>query len=355
MSRDQGYDPDMRNCAWEVGLKQYQLLVSDYTGRNISYNADILNAFSGISAVFTEQCGGNFFYGITESVFHLALLWIPLGPGSRRQLAVLGEPFPQVELPSWSWAGWVNQVIFLQSEIELWERDQDQTVYRNVGSFVILNNTGMHPLSLHHRQGCSYWCLESEGRLHNDQDDIGDDIDDISVEEDYFSDDIDPTAIEVNSVRTNPAVPILIFNAFVIKACHFTVNEFDFKLVPGVDYIEHINPFSYEAERSPSVLFAEGQQCGILYGYDSSIWPPSHPGHEKAAVAQYEFVLVSSFSSVHCSVPSRKSFCTKYAKSYGIVLLVEWKAEYAERVAIAIIDMDVFDKAAPEQKLIRLA
>jgi hypothetical protein len=75
----------------------YRLLVKNYATRQLTYESDTLDAFSGIAQSLRRRLGQNFYWGLPESMFDAALLWTTKNhfPHSRRE-----------ELPSWSWAGW---------------------------------------------------------------------------------------------------------------------------------------------------------------------------------------------------------------------------------------------------------
>jgi hypothetical protein len=80
----------------------YSRLVQQYTMRNLSYEADILNAFSGIMMHLQNCYGGKFFSCLPEASFDLALLWVS-GKGQRRRPA----------FPTWSWTSWVGRVSYI--------------------------------------------------------------------------------------------------------------------------------------------------------------------------------------------------------------------------------------------------
>ena len=93
----------------------YVKLVEKYTLRNLSYESDILNAFSGLFAVLNEYFQSDIISGIPASALDLALTWAPAARLPRR-----GCKLPTMEafdmgqvdrnFPSWSWAGWRGPV-----------------------------------------------------------------------------------------------------------------------------------------------------------------------------------------------------------------------------------------------------
>ena len=93
----------------KVKFYVYQTLVEEYTGKNLTFATDILNAFAGIIAAH-EPTYGKFVTGLPESVIDLALLWVPIGVPQRRK-AFSNRKASEVGIqPSWSWAGWEGPV-----------------------------------------------------------------------------------------------------------------------------------------------------------------------------------------------------------------------------------------------------
>lgn len=98
-SKRQQYDHDgdidynMKN---DTSLVDYFHWVEDYTSRQLSYGADILNAFAGVGNFLTEYLKTQFVFGLPEKYMPQALMWISPGTVERR--------FEMPQIPSWSWA-----------------------------------------------------------------------------------------------------------------------------------------------------------------------------------------------------------------------------------------------------------
>ena len=95
----------------------YIKLVEKYTLRKLSYESDILDAFSGLFAVLNEYFESDIISGLPASVLDLALLWTPAARLPRRGCKLLtmentGFDLGQVNrnFPSWSWAGWTGPI-----------------------------------------------------------------------------------------------------------------------------------------------------------------------------------------------------------------------------------------------------
>ncbi len=81
----------------------YSYDLTRYTKRSMTYQSDMLRAFSGILAALRPLFRGEFIYGLPETELDLALLWRPSGMLSRNVDPATGKAL----FPSWSWAGWV--------------------------------------------------------------------------------------------------------------------------------------------------------------------------------------------------------------------------------------------------------
>ncbi|KAK4960568.1 hypothetical protein LTR10_003464 [Elasticomyces elasticus] len=86
-------------------FRYYVELVGLYTAKHITYEGDILNAFTGIMSalrgLFEWQFAAGLPFGV-DTMLDLALLWSPVDQLERRKA---GDLFP-----SWSWAGWHGRV-----------------------------------------------------------------------------------------------------------------------------------------------------------------------------------------------------------------------------------------------------
>jgi hypothetical protein len=95
-----GQKKDTTRTSWRRYFDVYGRIVAIYTTRALSFESDTLNAFQGLCGAITRLNAARFHFAIPSTCFDLALLWMNLGPGTRRasQLA-----------PSWSWAAWEGQ------------------------------------------------------------------------------------------------------------------------------------------------------------------------------------------------------------------------------------------------------
>lgn len=83
-------------------------LVCRYSNRNLTYDQDVLPAFSGVlEALSRRSFRGGFLSGLPALFLDSALLWQPLLKVRRRSpVKTATRIAPLAPLPSWSWAGW---------------------------------------------------------------------------------------------------------------------------------------------------------------------------------------------------------------------------------------------------------
>ncbi|KAI5920474.1 HET-domain-containing protein [Camillea tinctor] len=87
------WSPDVKD---KMPLKKYSAWVKNYTSRQLSYNTDILNAFSGVASALSESFACPMLFGLPERYLPQCLMWSCPGEVGRR------DDMP--EIPSWSWA-----------------------------------------------------------------------------------------------------------------------------------------------------------------------------------------------------------------------------------------------------------
>ena len=87
-------------------LKKWDNLVRCYLGRKLTYEEDILRAFSGISSALAGSLSEGFLFGLPQQFFDVALLWVPKEHLKRREDTRNGVA--SYQFPSWSWVGWIG-------------------------------------------------------------------------------------------------------------------------------------------------------------------------------------------------------------------------------------------------------
>jgi hypothetical protein len=97
---------DLRNESGvpDLSVKNFGYLVQQYTLRDLTYETDIINAFSGIMDVIPDE----FFWGIPLSTFAEYLCW-SRAPG-RLDFDQILTRRTTVEAPTWSWMAWKGAI-----------------------------------------------------------------------------------------------------------------------------------------------------------------------------------------------------------------------------------------------------
>lgn len=90
-----------------TNFEVYADAVTEYTSRQMSFQADGLNAISGVLSQFRTWFRGDFLSGLPSTELDQALLWYPKGDMIRRKDLSGDDLFP-----SWSWAGWMGQSVY---------------------------------------------------------------------------------------------------------------------------------------------------------------------------------------------------------------------------------------------------
>ena len=82
----------------------YKKALELYLARSLTFQGDILAAFSGIGNLVCDALGGSLIHGLPSSHFDWALLW------EARDTARLRQDHDGNRFPSWSWCGWIGRL-----------------------------------------------------------------------------------------------------------------------------------------------------------------------------------------------------------------------------------------------------
>jgi hypothetical protein len=123
-------------------LESYEMALSAYTYRAVSYPSDILNAFEGIKVVLSEAMQTDFWQGIPEKILPQALCWQLRGTFRRRTNNVTGQASSEPLFPSWTWAGW-------DSNVNLNDHMAIQSYRTDAEWYIINKNTVATRLNVH--------------------------------------------------------------------------------------------------------------------------------------------------------------------------------------------------------------
>jgi hypothetical protein len=90
---------------------RYGRVASMFSLRDLTYDEDVLDAFSGVLDAFGRVFKGGFISGLPQMLFDAALLWQPYSPMRRRMPSSnTAKTTGVVVLPSWSWVGWQGEL-----------------------------------------------------------------------------------------------------------------------------------------------------------------------------------------------------------------------------------------------------
>jgi len=105
------WDPDKYGYG-HSDIRRYNNHVEEYTGRQLSFEHDVLNAFTAILEDAHTQDGITFCWGLPIEYFSHALLWKRHMTGHEKNLLRRRhENQPgKASFPSWSWVGWIGKV-----------------------------------------------------------------------------------------------------------------------------------------------------------------------------------------------------------------------------------------------------
>ncbi|OJD31509.1 het [Diplodia corticola] len=102
------YDRDFPSFA------TYMHLVQKYSCRQLSYQSDILNAFSAVQSALGLQMDCGFEFGLPLASFGMALLWRPCNTCRPERRTIERGQSPRATFPTWSWIGWREEVLWVE-------------------------------------------------------------------------------------------------------------------------------------------------------------------------------------------------------------------------------------------------
>jgi hypothetical protein len=304
--------------SWASYFREYADLVYQYTSRNLSDATDALNAFSGILHLFQTALGGEMISGLPEGYLDIALLWAPNGRGTRNE-----------NFPSWSWAGWTGPCSYtgppvLHGFVELISSEVEEFQWAPIGR----RRTAKRQLD------------RSATNLRTSE---------------------DPRS---QSVEIPRLIDVLHFRTGAVAARSFRLRDFIHPLReggqgtrpsaayerPGIKWSQGKPTFfNLDGSGSPckSIVDALDRQSGIVLAANQSIDSYISNWDER----RLEYILLSK---VQC--PSMASMCHQDFQSWYwyYILLVEWRSDYAERVALCAISTRAWALAHPAMKDIAL-
>ena len=149
----------------EESFEAYMDIIERYTARDMSNQGDALVALEGVLKILMMTMKTRFIWGLPESLFDEALLWMQLGGHHRRDTVSKG--YHGRIFPTWSWVGWKGRSnyraqffrIYTRSEIDWFLVTEDDTAIK-------LHRTGRPLLNDSFHAG-DYQIVRPTGNLPN--------------------------------------------------------------------------------------------------------------------------------------------------------------------------------------------
>ena len=321
----------------------YAKLVEKYTLRKLSYESDILNAFSGLFAVLNEYFQSDIISGIPASALDLALLWAPAAKLLCREcrLPTIEEiDMGQVDrnLPSWSWAGWrgpVNYRLFAETTAE-------ESLPTPLAKSYTINVNGKLQTIPARSSGQGTHSSSTSGTPDS------------------------ATASHLAEIATPTPTPSLLSNILQFTAPCVPLTAFT--IPQEREYLsrqEHIHSTGSQSVRH--ILDPSGKRCGLW-------WEPAgyvYVGRNMSAAAEskMQFVGISQHGDTFRprKGPNRvegeirmfdKAQYPSVGKGSGLVnvLAVDFNVghDYAARITVARIHVKAWEEAGPVNRLVQL-
>jgi hypothetical protein len=124
-------------------------LFEQYSGRGMSNAGDVLFAFQGILSVLKRTLKTSFLAGLPEAYLHEGLLWLEIGPHTRRSIPVGNST--KMPYPSWTWAGWGTRASYDHIFVGFILPEVDWFIIDHSGVTVKLDAPGTYNPSVHPR------------------------------------------------------------------------------------------------------------------------------------------------------------------------------------------------------------
>jgi hypothetical protein len=327
--------------SWIAGFRVYESLVTLYCRRQLTYPADVLNAFSALSKTLERVYFGHFLEGLPEAVFDFGLLWIPAGPLQRRRHIEEGSPEEPPLFRSWSWAGWEGLVEFYSVLVS---NDMNFThrTFRSEIKVMAVENNG--DLRIVERQK---FVLQSGDERTNGktQADLLEESRDDSAFQSLVQERLEyQRAHSANTPSPVPGQNVLHFWAQSIRATSFAIQ-------PGTH--------GHSAILATQIFDSKSRHCGLLFDNYHSIYT-------QAQLPDCEYILLSRIKEHRFYHTVSSLFVAQRLWSYDHygwkgpewcacnVMLIRWQGKVAERVAIGMIHGNAWEDSAPIPRYIRL-
>ncbi|KAF4632886.1 hypothetical protein G7Y89_g5224 [Cudoniella acicularis] len=310
---------------WVAIFRLYSSLVHEYSKRKLSYDTDVINAFSGISAVLGHFLNSSSVSGLIECVLDVCLLWVPGNSNTRCR---------NLNFPSWSWAGWRGEVFYLCGPPYIYSAENDEygpsrlLLTSLVDKFETQSMSPLRPI-LRLLQNQNYSAIASG-----------------------------------ESEKAAKGIDLLSFEATTADIVQLKISSGG-SVVRG-DICLALNETHSRSVRIFEIMDANQQTCGYLHSFPETLPPPTRAQNHRELVALSLSEPVSTRNQPRAIWAGRSIESDNYSilfdhrtfkrESWCLlnIMLVEWKGSEAERVTIGQIHIDAWNKLKTQRKRIRL-
>lgn len=249
---------------WYRSSCAYELVTKEYSQKAVTYPTDVLHTFSGLQSVFEKYWDCVFFYGLSESIFDLALLWPPShrSPGRRRDIIGVDVKHPSFKSPTWSWVGWKGSLSQI-TDHHVYEAEYSKVSYirdspkpgisSDITAFGVVVAGDYHVVR--RREGCDF--IKFPGTRSNR----------------FYDAYLRQLAIPLPSAVSSS---VLLFESRVVSTSHF-----DFS-IQQLDRLQHHNIYLICDKR--------GHNCGFLHGCLESLFSVSRGGSHMCDLVRLSLV-----------------------------------------------------------------
>ncbi|KAE8152021.1 heterokaryon incompatibility protein-domain-containing protein [Aspergillus avenaceus] len=336
-------------------INAYEDYVKAYTRRFLTYDNDILNAFTGVLKELSLLFASSFHEAIPGADIVRALLWCPTASPKRRSSTTKPPTDSTPYFPSWSWIGWKGPITYAVSRIgKATDRTDMQGLLLEASlQWKRAGATGFEKIKTTNTaqgepKGTSCGFDDCHISLKTD------DKDRHTAPQEVLT--VWPNAESQGRAQDSPAeltnLSILRFRASTVMAGSYYFGECEFRQVESYD--------SVETMQFLPIYDVHKRQCGGLYN-------PAVNGLTLNESQQFSIIAMSAFRttnySAHGLIDDHYGFMynggpdRSKCRCLLHIILIKSHGEIAERVATGLMHPKAWSNAQPrpEYTLINLA
>lgn len=325
----------------------YESLVKRYSNRDMTYHSDSLHAFAGALSALKDAFEWKFTSALPENCLDLALLWRPMSSVRLRPRSLSDQDWTQTacKSPSWCWTAWKGDIFWDPWRLDSYA-NKSVSLKTEVGTFVVKDSGSFHQITREESHDSDH--LTGRGRQ---------------------------LAARCHDIDL-PSRATLCFEAKTASLDLYKILSPDLEsrcvANAGESKSSSTDPLKrWDLRMTLRIYDDKGHHCGTLYGLSPS-WTLSHD------TTQCELVLLSRCDQNEVTQADIETYQDKLPPEYPSavdyyeevfdmsyyrykrwwamnILLVEWKGNTAQRVAVGRIHADAWYMVRHKVKQIVLA